>query len=159
MESVSGKATTILAIDYGARRTGLAVGQFITGRAQALKTLVHPWHRPDWPALDRVVERWRPMRLVVGIPPVPEGANRSAASVRRAIERFCQKLIERYRLPLDLADESYSSAIASSELAERRRSRELGRRVRKTDIDAMAACIILEGWLASAAGREAATAP
>ena len=49
--------------------------------------------------------------------------------------------------PIATVDETLSSAAAESELAEKRRSGYLRRRVGKGGIDRVAACLIAEQWM------------
>jgi RNase H-fold protein (predicted Holliday junction resolvase) len=50
-------------------------------------------------------------------------------------------------LPVATVDETLSSAAAESELAEKRRSGYLRRRVGKGGVDRVAACLIAEQWM------------
>ena len=54
---------------------------------------------------------------------------------------------QRYELPVATVDETLSSAAAESELAEKRRSGYLRRRVGKGGVDRVAACLIAEQWM------------
>jgi putative Holliday junction resolvase len=97
---------------------------------------------PPWPELDRVIADWRPAQLVVG---VPEGDG--AAAVARRARAFAAALAERYDLPVATVDETLTSAAAQSDLAEKRRSGYLRRRVGKGGVDRIAACLIAEQWM------------
>ncbi len=134
-----------LAFDYGRRRTGIAVGQSITGTASPLVTLQHPDNQPDWNKINELMTSWRPDALIVG-QPVTEQAIAEQDALRLAIDGFCQQLIARYSLPIHRVDESFTSLAAHSELRDSRRQ---GRRKRisKEEIDALAAAIMLESWM------------
>jgi putative Holliday junction resolvase len=97
---------------------------------------------PPWRELDRVIDDWRPAQLVVG---VPEGDG--AAEIARRARAFAAALAERYGLPVATVDETLTSAAAESELAEKRRSGYLRRRVGKGGVDRVAACLIAEQWM------------
>ena len=60
---------------------------------------------------------------------------------------FAQELARRFGLPVDCVDERLTSAAATADLREARRSGTRSRRVRREDIDAHAARLILETWL------------
>jgi putative Holliday junction resolvase len=138
----------LLAFDFGLRRIGVAVGQATTCTASSLKT-VRNGREPDWPALDRLVEEWRPERLVVGLPLGPEG---DETDMSKAARRFGATLAQRYALAVDYADERLTSRAAEQRFAELRA--EGGLRRRDADqLDAISAQIILENWLQSAHGR------
>lgn len=142
--------STVLAFDFGLRRIGAAVGQPITGSASPLGTLSNSDSGPDWPAIERLISEWRPHRLIVGLPMRDDG---STSSVTTAVLQFAADL-QRFGLVVETVDERYSSVEASSRLAEQRQQGLRGR-VHKTAVDAAAAVIIAERWLAEHAGSSA----
>jgi putative Holliday junction resolvase len=131
----------LLAFDFGLRRIGIATANRETRTSSPLTTVRVerdlPWHE-----LDRILDDWRPAQLVVG---VPEGDGTEA--VARRARAFAAALAERYGLPVATVDETLTSAAAASELAEKRRSGYLRRRVGKGAIDRLAACLIAEQWM------------
>ena len=131
----------LVAFDFGLRRIGVATANRETRTASPLTT-VRVDRGPPWRELDRIIDDWRPAQLVVG---VPEGDG--AASIARRARAFAAALGERYELPVATVDETLSSAAAESELAEKRRSGYLRRRVGKGGVDRVAACLIAEQWM------------
>jgi putative Holliday junction resolvase len=131
----------LVAFDFGLRRIGIATANLETRTASPLTTVRVDRELP-WRELDRIIDDWRPAQLVVG---VPEGAG--AASIARRARAFAAALGERYALPVATVDETLSSAAAESELAEKRRSGYLRRRVGKGGVDRVAACLIAEQWM------------
>lgn len=140
--------TTILAFDYGGRRIGIAAGQSVTGSASPLTTVANRERGPDWPAIERLIEEWRPSRLVVGLPVTADGSESEAG---RAARDFGEAL-RRFGLPVDVTDERYSSLEARERLVEERRAGLRGR-LRRETIDAAAAVVIAERWLRRSAGK------
>lgn len=138
-------ARTLLAFDYGRQRIGVAVGQEITRTATALTTLPSVQGRPDWAALDALLAQWRPAALVIGIPYHMDG---TAHAVTAAARGFGQQLHDRYQLPVYETDERLSSQAAREAGAG---ARAAGRRskLRREELDAFAAKVILERWLES----------
>jgi putative holliday junction resolvase len=122
---------TFLALDFGLRRTGVAVGNRLlrsatpqpTIRAQGVAQLAQVRSR---------VREWQPDALVVGIPFHPDGA--SHENTERA-RKFARRLREHLKLPVFEVDERYSTTEALAEGAK--------------DPDAGAACVILEQFLRS----------
>lgn len=136
---------TLLGFDYGRRRIGIAVGETITGAARPLTTLDCPAEgRPDWDRIERLISEWQPAAVVVGR---PEHADGTSNAVTRGAERFARQLQGRFGLTVHLVDERLSSRAAEERLAETGRRRNRGRGPDPA-IDMMAACIILETWLA-----------
>lgn len=139
-----GNPRTVLGIDFGKRRIGVAVGQTATGTASPLAVVNH--HEiPDWDALEALVREWRPALAVVGLPLGPEGEE---TEMTREARTFAADLQTRCGLEIAFVDERLSSVQAQSEFVERRSS---GRARRKDagKLDAVAAKIILENWLQS----------
>jgi putative Holliday junction resolvase len=131
----------LVAFDFGLRRIGIATANRETGTASPLTTL-RVDREPPWADIDRVIDDWRPGQLVVG---VPEGEG--AAAIARRARSFAAGLAERYGLPVATVDETLTSAAAEAELAEKRRSGYLRRRVGKGGVDRIAACLIAEQWM------------
>jgi putative Holliday junction resolvase len=137
----------VFGFDVGSRLTGVAIGNTFTASARALATLaVRDDGNPDWQRLDTLRQEWQPGTLVVGLPLTLDGAEQPAS--RRA-RQFATQLQQRYSLPVVLVDERHSSQEAAQRFATARAAG-LKRRRDAADIDAEAAAVILERWLAGA---------
>lgn len=132
-----------VAFDFGRRRIGVAAGDSVTGRARPVTTLRCAAAGVDWTAIERLLAQLRPAVLVVGLPLNDDG---SPAEVAAEASRFADELRQRHGLRTVTVDERLSSIEASARLKEARQSGRRTRRVRKEDIDAAAACVILERW-------------
>ncbi len=136
---------TVLGFDVGARRIGVAVGSAFGHGARALAVIdVHGDH-VDWPAIDRLHKEWRPDGIVVGDPMTLDGGDQP---IRLRAHAFARELHVRYRLPVVLVDERASSIEAAQRFA---LDRAEGRRRRRdaAALDAVAAAVIVERWLAA----------
>jgi len=71
----------------------------------------------------------------------------SETALTAACREFAAQLSRRYQLPVDLVDERLTSSAAQADLRDARRSGARKRRIRREDIDANAARLILETWL------------
>jgi putative Holliday junction resolvase len=136
-------AQLVLAFDFGRSRIGVACGDTLSRTATILTGLVNGAAGPRWPAVDGLLEEWRPALLVVGLPCNADGSESAMSTDARV---FAAALRERYALPVRLVDERYSSLEAESRLKMQRATGLRRRRVAKTDVDAAAAGIILERW-------------
>lgn len=146
-------AAIVMAFDYGERRTGVAIGQMITGTATPLATLRRMATGQDWAGIAALVQTWKPEALVVGY---PGGDYDGVQRLRFAIADFTGQLAERFALPVHTADEAYTSVEAYARLKARRRaSVRRNRRIAKDEIDRVSAAILLEAWMS--AQRAAAT--
>ena len=136
---------TLLAFDVGARRIGVALGNTLSGTARELGVLDVREAGPDWPRLDQWVKEWRPDALVVGDPVPADGGDQPA---RQRARGFARELARRYALPVQQVDEGRSSIEAAQRFAA---GRAAGARKRSQadQLDAVAAVVILERWLAN----------
>ena len=131
-----------LAVDLGDRRTGLAAGDDIVRLVQPVEVIQVPRGPALVDALVRAVDRHGPDALVIGLPLKMDGSEGPAA---RAVREFGARLAERTRLPLHFQDERLTSFEADERMARSGRTHREKRELR----DALAACAILEGFLAS----------
>ena len=128
---------TLLAFDFGLKRTGVAQGELEIGVAHPLTTLHAESRERRLDLIASLVREWRPTALVVGLPLHPDGAEHE---MTRAARNFAATLEKRFGLPVFLADERYTSALAESELAAQGAKH-------KGKADSLAAQIILQGFL------------
>ena len=138
-------AGILIAFDFGHRRIGVAVGQTLTGTANAL-AVVAVTAKPDWQTITTIIKEWNPAALVVGLPLATDGGETDMSKDAR---QFGRRLEDRYGIQVLYEDERLTSFSAGQRFAEARAE---GRMRRKDAVlkDAMAAQIILENWLQSA---------
>ena len=135
----------VLGFDVGARRIGVAVGSAFGSGARALAVIDVHGNGPDWAAIDRLRQEWRPDGLVVGDPMTLDGGDQP---IRKRAHAFARELQARYKLPVVLVDERSSSVEAAQRFA---LDRAEGRKRRRDAValDAVAAAVIIERWLAA----------
>jgi putative Holliday junction resolvase len=136
---------TVLGFDVGAKRIGVAVGSAFGSGARALAVIDVHGNSPDWTAIDKLRAEWRPDGLVVGDPMTLDGGDQP---IRARAQAFAQQLQKRYNLPVVLVDERSSSVEAAQRFA---LDRAEGRKRRRDAValDAVAAAVIIERWLAA----------
>jgi len=134
----------LMGFDYGIQRTGIAIGNQLTGIATPHTTLTSKQGQPDWENISRLIKEWRPQKLIVGLPLY---LDQTESDLTRAARRFANRLHGRYGLPVETIQEQLSSREAEQRL---KQARQQGRKkkIQKSDIDQLAAAIILESWLA-----------
>ena len=123
--------TTFLAIDFGLKRTGLAVGNRLMRSAQSVGT-VHAQGDARFTLLEKHLKEWQPDAIVIGVPYHPDGA--AHENTARA-KKFGRQLHGRFSVPVCEVVERYSTTEALASGAR--------------DADAASACIILEQFLRS----------
>ena len=132
---------SVLAFDFGEKRIGVAVGECELRSASPLTTFDAETNDARWSAVTRLIDEWQPVVLVVGLPLSPDGV---AHDMTARAQRFARQLEGRYRLPVMLQDERYTSAEAESQLRDDQGVRDW--RSRKQKLDAHAAQLILKDY-------------
>ena len=132
--AVAAQPLSFLAFDFGVRRVGVASGNSLTRTATPLTTIAAEG-AARMAAIDALITEWRPAALVVGVPFHPDGA--AHVNTERA-RRFARQLKARFGLPVHEVDERYTTTAARSDGA--------------PDLDAAAAALILEQFLAGEGG-------
>ncbi len=136
----------VMALDFGFKRIGVALGDTLTCTARPLQTIVNSQTGPDWQGLAKLMKQHGPRQLVVGLPLNEDG---TPGTVAEPAAQFCRELETRFGLPVSRCDERYSSMEAANRLRESRASGQRGRRLIKGDLDAGAAAVILETWFSN----------
>lgn len=148
-----------LGIDVGKVRIGVAIsdpdGVLATPLATVPRDTSEPpeddeaWVPADVAEIARLVAEHEIVEVVVGLPVTLAGTESHAA---RYVRSFAQVLADAVApVPVSLADERMSTAVASRRLSERGVR---GRR-RRAVVDQAAAVEILQGWLDAARRRHA----
>lgn len=136
---------TMLAFDVGARRIGVAVGSRLGAGARGIAVVDMRDEQPDWAAVDKLKREWMPAGLVVGDPLTLDGSDQPS---RVRARRFARGLRERFGLPVWMIDERSSSIEAAQRFASARAEGQRRRRDAE-QLDAVAAAVILERWIAA----------
>ena len=145
----SSRPKIVLAFDFGLRRIGVACGDTVSRSASGQQAIQSRADGPRWEAIGALMREWQPSMAVVGLPYNVDGSDSDMAGAARA---FAAELTARYGLEVVLVDERYSSLEAEARLKSARESGLRRRRVAKSDIDAAAACVILERWFTEKTG-------
>jgi putative Holliday junction resolvase len=135
-------STTVLALDFGEKRIGAAVGDQALGIPHPLETIVAGDNKRRFAAITALIEEWRPVLLVVGLPFHLDGREHE---LTRRCRRFANQLKGRFGLPVELIDERLTSATADSLLS----AAGVVARKRKPVLDQVAAQQILQGYFES----------
>jgi putative holliday junction resolvase len=141
----------VIAFDYGERRIGVAVSD-PTGTIASPLAALHrrAGKRPPWTEIAAIVAEQEAAEAVVGLPLDLSGEEGAWAAEVRA---FGDELARRTGLPVHWMDERLSSVRA--ERSVRSLGLRRGAREEKGRVDAAAAALILEGWLALRRNRAA----
>lgn len=143
-EQAPGKpAGTVLAFDFGLQRIGVAVGEPELGTAHPLPAVAAQSAPGRLTAIGLLVKRWNPAQFVVGRPLGEDGAPHE---MTRRAERFARQLNGRFRLPVALVDERFSSVEVESRMRAAYGSRKAASLSRGKALDSHAAQLVLEQY-------------
>lgn len=129
-----------LGFDFGYKRIGVAIGQKLTGSASPLATLEAKQGIPNWDTVQKLLVEWEPSALIVGLPTCIDD---SELYTTKAARKFSNQLALKFSLPVYLVDERLSTVEARSHLF----AKGGYRKIKASEVDSIAACIILEQWL------------
>lgn len=129
-----------MAIDFGERRLGIAVGSTETGMA-----FPRPWidtqiQKDIHAGLGQLIREEKPQALLLGMPLRTDGKPSEKAE---AVQKFAEEL-QVFQLPIHFRDEAFTSVVAkerTKHLKTKTKKQEKGR------IDSAAACLLLQEHL------------
>lgn len=127
---------TVLALDWGKRRIGLAVSDELGITAHSLPTLWRRNLRADFEALTEIIRRRGVATVIVGHPLNLDGS--PSRSSRQAVQ-FGRRLAKHAGVRVEMRDERLTSWEARNRLGSQARDR--------AAVDRMSAMLLLEGFL------------
>ena len=130
----------LLGFDYGSKQIGVAVGQVITGQARELCILKAQNGVPDWQKVEALVKEWQPDAIVVGLPLNMDGTK---SEMSERAEKFARRLHGRFNLPVHTHDERLTTYEAKGQRLQQGQTSGY----RERPVDALAAALLLQGWL------------
>jgi len=128
----------VFGLDIGSKRIGVAVSDEMGMLASPIAMVLRG--RNDRAEFRKLIAEWQPILLVSGLPTGMSGREGPQAAETRT---YAESLATDLALPLVYWDERLSSAAAERSLIESGVKRD----DRKSKIDAMAAAIMLQGYL------------
>ncbi|MBP7168049.1 MAG: Holliday junction resolvase RuvX [Bacteroidia bacterium] len=132
----------IMAIDYGTKRSGIAVTDPTRTIATALETV------PSHLLLDYLAKYITAETVDLIILGEPKRLNNTDSSTTLIVRAFCKKLMEKFpEMPVEMVDERFTSKIAGMSLIESGQSRKVRRD--KGVLDRVSATILLQDYLST----------
>ncbi|MBN1383779.1 MAG: Holliday junction resolvase RuvX [Elusimicrobia bacterium] len=129
---------SILAIDYGKKRIGLAVCS--TSIPTPLKPILTESTDEILLKISEIINEYSVSEVVIGL---PLNMNDTEGEMATEVRKFASKIEKKFGLKIVFADERLTSKEAEKKLAETEKSW----RKRKGKIDSAAACLILKSYL------------
>jgi putative pre-16S rRNA nuclease len=137
---------SIAALDLGRRRIGVAVTDAAAMGAHPVGVVERRSMAQDLEAIAAMLRDREVTTIVVGLPLNMDGSEGSAA---RAARLFAERMAAALKIEVEMFDER----LTSFEAEERLKGMPVKKGARKPAIDAIAATVILEGWMQSRAGK------
>ena len=131
---------SIAALDLGRRRIGVAVTDAASMGAHPLGIVERRALKHDIDAIAAMVRDRDVNTIIVGLPLNMDGSEGPAA---RGARKFAERLAEKLGVDVEMFDERLTSFEARERLADM----PARKGTRKTGLDALAAVVILEGWM------------
>ena len=131
---------TGIAIDFGLRNLGIAVGNTVSNTARPLTVMRARDGKPDWEALTSLLAEWQPDRVLVGHPLNMDGTE-SEMGLRA--KKFSRQVEGRLNITVTMVDERLSSREAKALAREAGHPGDFS----NEPVDDQAAAIILTTWL------------
>lgn len=139
-------AKLVLALDYGVKKMGMALGNTITRNARAFDILAMDNGQPDWDNLLGIIDKWKINQVVVGLPLNMDG---TGSMLSKRAHKFARRLAHRMgeehmTAEVIMVDERLTSIEA------RKMAWEQGWIDDERDpIDDIAACILLDSYFSA----------
>lgn len=130
------QSSTIIGLDVGGRRIGVAVASLSARLAGPLMTLENK--EDIYEQIAILVEQVIATRIIVGL---PRGLDGQETAQTLQVREFVDKLKWRVSIPIELQDEALTSRQAEEEFRQR------GIDYSKADVDSLAATYILDDYL------------
>jgi putative Holliday junction resolvase len=129
----------VLALDYGSARCGCALSDPTGTLATPIDPVERPATRKGFARLTELVRDRGVERVVVGL---PLGLSGDDTAQTRETRAFADRLAAAIRVPVEMYDERFTTAIAAR-----------SSRSERTSEDSRAAAVLLDDWLARQAGE------
>ena len=121
----------ILAIDFGLKKVGLAIGNTITKTSMPISTIFYKSKLELFNYLEKYVVEWKPEFIIIGN---PLNMDQTESEMSKLAKKFSNQFSKEFNLAVELVDERLSS-FEAKEFA------------KDDSLDAMAAKLILDSWM------------
>ena len=121
----------ILAIDFGLKKVGLAIGNTLTKTSMPISTIFYKSKQELFNLLEKHVLEWKPEFIIIGN---PLNMDQTESEMSKLAEKFSTQFSKKFNLAVELVDERLSSFEAKEF-------------TKDGNLDAMAAKLILDSWM------------
>ncbi|QJC36570.1 Holliday junction resolvase RuvX [Enterobacteriaceae endosymbiont of Donacia simplex] len=134
---------TLLAFDYGTKNIGVAIGQSLIGIAHTLKVIKNKKSGSiNWLKFYKLINKWGPKKIIIGLPLKMNGSQQYTTILAK---NFAFHIKKKFNIETIFHDERLSTVEAKYILF----AKGGWRKLQKSDINSLSACIILQSWFES----------
>ncbi len=128
----------LLGVDYGTKKTGLAIGQSVTRNSRPLKVLYTDYIEE----IKNVIDEWDINKIVIGYPKY-----KKESSIHKEIKLFSKNIQASLDFDIEVIfyDELLTSELAKKSFADMRNNGVTKKKC--SDYDDISASIILQSWI------------
>ena len=141
MTNINETIKIVMGFDFGSKKIGIAIGQTVTQTARPIDTIQNKNGVPNWDAVSKLIKKWQPDALIVGIPLNMDGTEQP---ITHAAREFSHQLKEKYRINIFEIDERLTTKDAREQLFTKGGFKAL----QDGQVDRVAAQLILQNWFA-----------
>ena len=87
----------LVAIDYGTKNVGIAVGHTTTKTFSPLTIISYKSHQNLLSKIKKVIDEWEPQMIIIGC---PSNMDESESEMQRLVNSFIKKLEQKFKIPL-----------------------------------------------------------
>ena len=132
---------TYLGFDVGTKRTGIAIANSLTAKANGIATVIHNKDgSTNWIQLEEIIKQHSPNKFIVGLPLDKENKEQEMTFIAKS---FGRKLEKRFSIDVVFVDEFLYSSEAKKQLKWHHAHKNADRGV----VDKKSAELILQTWL------------
>lgn len=134
------KPKVVLGFDFGLKKIGVAVGQWVTQTANPLTILKANHGTPDWHEIEKLIAEWGAHALIVGLPLNMDGTEQF---LTKQAKQFGHQL-KKFQLPVYFIDERLTTLAARDHMHSTQKGQS-----RFKPADSVSAKLIVESWFRS----------
>ena len=101
--------SNVIAFDFGEKKIGVAIGNSITKTAHPLETIRKVKKSERIEIIENLLNEWEPGIVVVGLPLNEDGTE---SRLTLLAQNFAKKIKNRFKVPIVMVDERYTSVEA-----------------------------------------------
>ena len=130
----------ILGMDYGSKTLGISLSDETKTLASPIETIKYKSKEELFEKIDKYFETYKIESIVLGNPLNLDGSFSDRSNLTL---EFKEELEEKYKIPVIMEDERYTTVIVNNMLIENNTRRDK----RKKVVDKLASTVILQGYL------------